>query len=65
NAGYATEVARAMLAWANHSHGVTHFISGVTPDNAPSLRVNAKLGFVPTGKIVDGELIFELHLPRE
>jgi RimJ/RimL family protein N-acetyltransferase len=53
-----------MLAWANTTHGVTHFISGVAPDNVPSLRVNAKLGFVSTGKIIDGELIFELLLPR-
>ncbi|MET0594853.1 MAG: GNAT family N-acetyltransferase [Polyangiaceae bacterium] len=63
NAGFATEIAQTMLAWANRAHGVTHFISGVAPDNAPALRVNAKLGFVSTGNIVDGELIFELHLP--
>ncbi|MCX6371597.1 MAG: hypothetical protein NTX16_00710 [Actinobacteria bacterium] len=30
-------------------------------DSLPSLRVNEKLGFVPTGQIIDGELIFELH----
>jgi len=35
----------------------------VAPDNAASLRVIAKLGFVATGQIVDGELIFELHVP--
>jgi RimJ/RimL family protein N-acetyltransferase len=35
----------------------------VTADNAPSLRVNEKLGFVRTGDIVDGEIIFELHRP--
>jgi RimJ/RimL family protein N-acetyltransferase len=62
NAGFATEVARAMLEWAKREQGVTHFVSGVAPDNAPSLRVNEKLGFLPTGKIVDGELIFELCL---
>jgi RimJ/RimL family protein N-acetyltransferase len=51
-----------MLEWAKREQGVTHFVSGVAPDNAPSLRVNQKLGFLPTGKIVDGELIFELCL---
>ena len=59
--GYATEVAQAMMDWAASQHGITHFISGVAPDNAPSLRVNEKLGFVRTGDVVDGELIFELR----
>lgn len=59
--GYATEVAEAMMDWAAREHGVRHFISGVTPDNGPSLRVNEKLGFVPTGDVVDGEIIFELR----
>jgi [ribosomal protein S5]-alanine N-acetyltransferase len=62
--GFATEVARAMLDWARREHGVTHFISGVAADNLPSLRVNEKLGFVPTGQVVDGELIFELLFPE-
>jgi RimJ/RimL family protein N-acetyltransferase len=60
--GFATEVAVAMLGWAHRMYGVTHFISGVAPDNAPSLRVNEKLGFARTGAIVDGEIIFEMHL---
>lgn len=62
NLGYATEVARTMLDWARREHGVTEFVSGVTPDNAPSLRVNEKLGFVPTGDLIDGERIFRLVL---
>lgn len=61
--GYATEVAQAMMDWAAREHGVRHFISGVTPDNAPSLRVNDKLGFVRTGEFIDGEIIFELRRP--
>jgi len=60
--GYATEAARAMMAWAHAAHGVRHFISGVAPDNAPSLRVIEKLGFAPTGQVVDGELIFETRV---
>ena len=59
--GFATELAQAMMDWAAREHGVRHFISGVTPDNGPSLRVNDKLGFVRTGDVVDGEIIFELH----
>jgi ribosomal-protein-alanine N-acetyltransferase len=61
--GFATEVAQAMMDWAAREHGVRHFISGVTPDNGPSLRVNEKLGFERTGDVVDGEIIFELHRP--
>ena len=59
--GFATEVAQAMMEWAAREHGVRHFISGVAPDNAPSLRVNEKLGFARTGDVVDGEIIFELR----
>ena len=62
NRGYATEAARAMLAWAHREHGVTHFVSGVEPDNMPSLRVTDKLGYKPTGIVDDGEVIFDLHL---
>jgi RimJ/RimL family protein N-acetyltransferase len=61
--GIATEAARAMIGWAVREHGVREFISGVRPDNAASLRVNEKLGFVPTGDLVDGELIFSLRAP--
>jgi RimJ/RimL family protein N-acetyltransferase len=61
--GFATEVAQAMMDWAAREHGVRHFVSGVRPDNAASLRVNDKLGFRRTGEIIDGELIFELHRP--
>lgn len=60
--GFATETAGAMFEWARREHGVTHFISGVAPDNLPSLRVNEKLGFAPTGQVADGELIFALRL---
>lgn len=61
-AGIATEAARAMIDWAHNEHSVTHFISGIAPDNVPSLRVNEKLGFVATGEFIDGELIFQLRL---
>lgn len=63
--GYATEAARGMMRWATDQHGIRHFICGVAPDNAPSLRVTSKLGFEPTGIVDDGELIFDLHLRAE
>ena len=58
--GYATETARRLMDWARAQHGVSRFISSTTPGNAPSLRVHEKLGFHPTGQVVDGEIIFEL-----
>lgn len=58
--GYATETAIALMDWARSAHGVRHFISSTTPGNTASLRVHEKLGFAPTGEMVDGELIFEL-----
>lgn len=58
--GYATETARRLMDWARVEHGVSRFISSTTPENAPSLRVHEKLGFRPTGQVVDGEIIFEL-----
>ncbi|MEO8180886.1 MAG: GNAT family N-acetyltransferase [Deltaproteobacteria bacterium] len=61
--GYATETCRAMLEWARREHGVRHFISSIEPSNAPSLRVIEKLRFIPTGLMMDGESIFELHVP--
>jgi RimJ/RimL family protein N-acetyltransferase len=60
--GFATEAGRALIDWACREHGISHFISGVAPENLASPRVNEKLGFVRTGRIVDGELIVELHL---
>jgi RimJ/RimL family protein N-acetyltransferase len=59
--GYATETAIALMEWATREHGIHRFISSTTPDNTASLGVHAKLGFMRTGEIVDGELIFELR----
>jgi RimJ/RimL family protein N-acetyltransferase len=61
--GYATETCQAMLEWAQREHGVRHFISGIEPSNAPSIRVIEKLGFTPLNLIVDGEAMFELRVP--
>ena len=60
--GYATEAARAMIEWARRERGVRHFLSGIRPDNAPSLRVIEKIGFQRRAEVVDGELIFELRV---
>lgn len=65
--GYATEAAAGLMDWAWLRHGVDRFIASVSPDNAPSLRVVAKLGFVRIGSHmdeVDGpEDVFERRVP--
>ena len=51
--GYATEVARALMGWAEREHGVTEFVASVAPTNAESLAVVRKLGFVFVREVVD------------
>ncbi|HVA85198.1 MAG TPA: GNAT family N-acetyltransferase [Candidatus Saccharimonadales bacterium] len=62
--GYATEAASAMLEWATCEHGIHAFLASVSPTNAASLGVVAKLGFHPNRSRhdpVDGaELVFRL-----
>jgi len=62
--GYALEAARAMMAWAAREHGVQLFRLSISPDNAPSLAMAAKMGFRRVGEQIDDEdgleLVFEL-----
>lgn len=62
--GYAVEAVRATLAWAARDPRVRTLRASVAPDNAPSLRLIAKLGFVQTGEQWDPddglELVHEL-----
>lgn len=51
--GYATEAARALMRWAAEQHGVKRFVASVRPDNLPSQRVVAKLGFHRVGEQFD------------
>jgi RimJ/RimL family protein N-acetyltransferase len=50
--GLATEMATALMAWGA-THGATHCLASVRPDNAASLRTIAKLGFVKVGEQMD------------
>jgi ribosomal-protein-alanine N-acetyltransferase len=62
--GYATEAVEGLIAWAR-AQGIAHFVASVAPDNAPSLAIIRKLGFVRTGEHIDPEdgleHVFELH----
>jgi [ribosomal protein S5]-alanine N-acetyltransferase len=62
--GYATEAVEGLLGWAR-TQGIHHFVASVAPDNAPSLAIILKLGFVRTGEHIDPEdgleHVFELR----
>lgn len=53
--GYAYEAAQALMQWARTTHGITRFVLSIAPDNEPSLRLAAKLGFERIGEHVDAE----------
>jgi ribosomal-protein-alanine N-acetyltransferase len=48
--GYATEAARAIVAWALTQPGVQVVVAGCDYDNAPSIRILERLGFRRTGE---------------
>jgi [ribosomal protein S5]-alanine N-acetyltransferase len=64
--GYATEATQALMDWAAEEQGIHRFVASVSPDNAPSLAIVKKLGFVHTGEQWDEEdgleLVFELEV---
>ena len=53
--GFATESVRGLIEWARAEHGIRAFIASVSPDNAPSLGVVARLGMVHVGEHWDEE----------
>lgn len=62
--GYAGEVMRAVLDWYDREFG-TELVCMIDPDNAPSLTLAAKLGFVPMrdGQMPDGSVVQLLRRP--
>ncbi len=62
NKGYATQAAKAMTDWAFSQDGVYFVMAEAEADNAPSLRVLEKLGFMPAGDGEEGPR-FELEKP--
>jgi [ribosomal protein S5]-alanine N-acetyltransferase len=63
--GLATEMAIGLIRWGA-AQGATTCIASVRPDNAPSLAIISRLGFVRTGEQMDDidglEWVFELPL---
>ena len=54
--GYATEMARAVLAAGFAALGLSEVVAFALPANAASRRVLEKLAFVPAGEIVHADL---------
>ena len=65
--GFAIEAVRALFDWAFERHGVTRFLASISPGNAASRGLTAKLGFREIGSQMDEidglELIFEADWP--
>ncbi|UFS59566.1 GNAT family N-acetyltransferase [Subtercola endophyticus] len=62
-AGAATESASAVRAWLNGS-GIQRAGALIHPDNIASQRVAAHVGMHETSTMVDGEALWQTHLPR-
>ena len=63
--GYAYEAIHGMMRWAHEAHGIGRFRVSVSPDNAPSLALAAKLGFERTGEQMDPEDGLEYVFERD
>jgi ribosomal-protein-alanine N-acetyltransferase len=51
--GLATEAIEALIRWAREEQGVDRFVVSISPENAPSLSLAAKLGFRKIGWHMD------------
>ena len=58
--GYATEAARALVAWLDR-RGAREIVAHVHPDHTASARVAARAGLRPTPDQVDGEQVWRLR----
>jgi [ribosomal protein S5]-alanine N-acetyltransferase len=62
NKGYATEAASGCIEYARETLGKTRLISLIRPENAPSVRVAAKLGAKQEKTIVFKGLIHDVYV---
>jgi RimJ/RimL family protein N-acetyltransferase len=62
--GYATEALVAAFAWTEAVRPIPREVCIIAPDNAPSLRLAARLGFAPFGKAAYHDRPVILHERR-
>ncbi|HEU5434118.1 MAG TPA: GNAT family N-acetyltransferase [Thermomicrobiales bacterium] len=60
--GYGTAALPALIALMRERHGCDAILLGYEPGNDVAARLYARVGFVPTGEIEDGEIIARLDL---
>jgi len=51
--GFAEEAALGAMDWATSVHGIRRFVVSISPENAPSVAMARKLGFVRIGSHID------------
>lgn len=51
--GFAEEAALGAIDWATRTHGISRFVVSISPENAPSVAMAKKLGFVRIGSHID------------
>ena len=51
--GFAEEAVLGMMDWARRTHAIQRFVVSISPDNAPSVAMAAKLGFARIGSHID------------
>ena len=64
--GYATELARGIIDWAWQHSALQRIVATIMPDNAGSIAMMSKLGFISQGVVVedDGTRVAHFHCPR-
>jgi len=67
--GYATEAVIGLMDWARALFNVRRFVASIAPENLPSLRLVAGLGFTKVGEQVDEidglEHVFLCEIPSD
>lgn len=62
--GFAQEAADGLMRWARREHGIERFFVSISPENAASLAMAARMGFKKVGEQIDEEdgleYVFEL-----
>jgi ribosomal-protein-alanine N-acetyltransferase len=67
--GYATEAVIGLMDWAGALFNVRRFVASIAPENLPSLRLVAGLGFTKVGEQIDDidglEHVFLCEIPSD
>jgi diamine N-acetyltransferase len=62
--GYGTAALPALIDLIVERHGCSELFLGYEPSNEVASRLYARMGFVPTGEMHEGEIVARLDLTR-